>query len=127
MESKELICILCPLGCKMQVSEKENQPGELTIRNIQCKKGRDYAYEEYKNPTRTLTSTVVIHNALLPRLPVKTNKPLPKGLVYEAMAEINMVELEAPVNMGDTIIKGLLGTDIDIVASRSLGADILRP
>lgn len=123
MESKELICILCPLGCKMQVAEKESQPGELTIRNIQCKKGRDYACEEYKNPTRTLTSTVVIHNAPLPRLPVRTNKPLPKGLVYEAMAEINKVELEAPVNMGDIIIKGLLGTDIDIVASRSLGAD----
>lgn len=121
MEEKEMICILCPLGCKMRVSEKPDQPGELTVRGIQCKKGKDYAYEEYTNPTRTLTSTVAIHNVPLPRLPVRTSKPLPKGLVYKAMDEINKVELEGPVQMGDVIIKGLLGTDIDVIASRSLG------
>jgi CxxC motif-containing protein len=117
---KELICILCPLGCKMQVAEKPDQPGELTIRNIQCKKGKEYAYEEYKNPTRTLTSTVAIHNTTLPRLPVKTSRALPKELVYRAMDEINKVELEGPVRMGDVIIRDLLGTGIDLVATRSL-------
>ncbi len=121
MENKEMICILCPLGCKMQVSEKADQPGELSVRGVQCKKGKEYANEEFKNPTRTLTSTVVIHNTPLPRLPVRTSKPLPKGMVYEAMKEINKVELEGPVRMGDVIISGLLGTDIDVVASRSLG------
>ena len=121
MEQKEMICILCPLGCKMQVSEKPDQPGELSVRGVQCKKGKEYAYGEFKNPTRTLTSTVVIHNAPLPRLPVRTSKPLPKGMVFEAMDEINKIELEGPVQMGDVIIKGLLGTDIDIIATRSLG------
>jgi len=84
MESKEMICILCPLGCKMQVTEKPDQPGELIVRNLQCIKGKTYAYEEYIDPTRTLTSTVAIHNAPRPRLPVKTNKPLPKGLIFQA-------------------------------------------
>ena len=121
MEKDEMICILCPLGCKMQVTEKPDQPGELTVRGLQCKKGKVYAYEEYTNPTRTLTSTVVIHNAPLPRLPVKTNKPLPKGMVFQAMEKINKVELDGPVHIGDVIIKGLLGTDIDVVATRSLG------
>lgn len=121
MSEKELICILCPLGCKMQVCEKEDCPGEISVRGIQCKKGREYASEEYKNPTRTLTTTVVVHNAPLPRLPVRTNKALPKELVYRAMEEINRVEVEAPVKMGDVIISGLLDTDIDVIASRSLG------
>ncbi len=120
MESKDMICILCPLGCKMQVSEKPGQADELAVRGIQCKKGKEYASEEFKNPTRTFTSTVVIHNAPLPRLPVRTNKPLPKGMVFDAMDVINAIELEAPVRMGDTIVEGLLGTDIDIIASRSL-------
>ncbi len=119
-EQKEIICILCPLGCKMQVKEKADQSGELTVRGIQCKEGKKYAYEEYKNPTRILTSTVVIHNAPLPRLPVKTSKALPKGLIYSAMEEINKVELTAPVKIGTVIIEDLLGTGIDIVASRSL-------
>jgi len=121
MKEKEIVCILCPLGCKMQVSEKIDEPGELKVRSIQCKKGKDYAYEEYYNPTRTLTSTVAIHNTPLPRLPVKTSKPLPKNLVYEAMEEINKVEIQGPVKMGDIIIKNLLDTDINIVATRSLG------
>lgn len=121
MAEKEVICILCPLGCKMQVSEKPDQPGEITVRSLQCKKGRDYACEEYTNPTRTLTSTVVIYNTSLPRLPVKTSKPIPKGLIFPAMKEISSVELNGPVRVGTVIIKSLLGTDIDVVATRSLG------
>ena len=121
MERREMICILCPLGCKMQVTEKPDQPGELTVRGLQCKKGKVYAYEEYTNPTRTLTSTVVIHNAPLPRLPVKTNKPLPKELIFPAMKEISLVELSGPVQIGAVVIKNLLGTGIDVITSRSLG------
>jgi CxxC motif-containing protein len=120
MAEKEVICILCPLGCKLQVTEKPDQPGEIRVRGLQCKKGKDYAYEEYTNPTRTLTSTVVIHNATLPRLPVRTNKALPKELIFSAMNEIAAVELTGPVKMGTVIIKNLLGTDIDVIASRSL-------
>ncbi len=119
--TREMICILCPLGCKMQVSEKPGQPEDLKVRGIQCKEGKKYAYEEYKNPTRILTSTVAIHNTTLPRLPVKTSKPLPKGLIYKAMDEINKVEITGPIKVGTVIIENLLGTDIDIVATRSLG------
>jgi len=48
METKEMICILCPLGCKMQVKEKPDRPGELSVRGQQCKLGVDYAYDEYE-------------------------------------------------------------------------------
>jgi CxxC motif-containing protein len=118
---KDLICILCPLGCKMKVSGVADSPEDLTIRGQQCKKGREYAYEEYTNPTRTLTSTVVIKNAPLARLPVKTSKPLPKGLIFKAMEKINEIELTAPVNMGTVVIENLLDTGIDVVTTRSLG------
>ncbi len=118
--AKELICILCPLGCKMQVSEKPGQPGELKVRNIQCKKGKDYACEEYKNPTRILTSTVAIHNAPLPRLPVRTSRALPKKLVFPAMREIDRVEVTGPVKVGTVIIEDILGSGVDVIASRSL-------
>ena len=120
METKEMICILCPLGCKMKVKEKPDQPGELSVRGQQCKLGVDYAYDEYANPTRTVTSTVVVHNAHLPRLPVKTSKPIPKALVFPALEEIAKVEVKGPVEIGTVIIKNLLGTDSDIVATRSL-------
>ncbi len=120
METKEMICILCPLGCKMQVKEKTNQPGELSVRGQQCKLGVDYAYDEYANPTRTVTTTVVIQKAPLPRLPVKTSKPIPKDLVFQALDEIARVEVIGPVKIGDIMIKNLLGTGSDLIATRSL-------
>ncbi|MDW7738788.1 MAG: DUF1667 domain-containing protein [Bacillota bacterium] len=119
-KEKEMICILCPLGCKMQVKEKADKEGELSVRGQQCKLGKEYAYDEFYNPTRILTSTVVIHNASLPRLPVKTDKPIPKDLIFPAVEEIARVEMEAPVKMGDIIIENLLNTGINVIATRSL-------
>lgn len=117
---QEMICILCPLGCKMLVSEKTGEPDEFTLRGHQCKKGRDYAREEYSNPTRTLTSTVVIHGTALPRLPVKTSRPIPKKLIFPVTDEISRVEIEGPVKIGDVIISNVLDSGIDIVATRSM-------
>ncbi len=119
-EAREMICILCPLGCKMQVKEKPGKPGELSMRGHQCKLGRDYAYEEFYNPTRILTSTVVVHRGSLPRLPVKTDRPIPKDKVFAAMEEIAAVELTAPARIGEVIIEDLLGTGANLVATRSL-------
>ncbi len=120
MERKEMICILCPLGCKMQVHPKPGKTSELSVRGQKCGLGIDYAYDEYTNPTRTVTSTVVIHNALLPRLPVKTDKPVPRDMVFKVLEEIAGVELTGPVEIGTVIIKELLGTDSNLVATRSL-------
>ncbi|MFO7951539.1 MAG: DUF1667 domain-containing protein [Bacillota bacterium] len=120
METKEMICILCPLGCKMQVRPKPGKTSELSVRGQKCGLGIDYAYDEYTNPTRTVTSTVVIHNAPLPRLPVKTEKPVPRDLVFAVLDEIAAVELTGPVKIGTVIKKELLGTDANLVATRSL-------
>ncbi|MDY6826736.1 MAG: DUF1667 domain-containing protein [Bacillota bacterium] len=120
MAGKEMICILCPLGCRMEVKEKEDQPGELLVHGHKCKQGKVYAHQEFYNPTRTLTSTVVIRNASLPRLPVKTDRPIPKDLIFKAVEEIARVEMEAPVEMGDLIIENLLGTGSNVVATRSM-------
>jgi CxxC motif-containing protein len=121
MEKKELVCIVCPLGCKMQIERNSGAALGFAVEGHECKRGEAYAIEEFTNPTRAVTSTVVIHNAYLPRLPVKTNQPIPKGLIFACMEEIAKVEVTAPVKMGDVIIENLLGTDIDVVASRSLG------
>ncbi len=117
---KEIICILCPLGCKMEVSEKEGQPDKLSVRGVQCKQGKVYAYEEYTNPTRILTTTVAIHNVFLPRLPVKTSKPIPKEKIFTAAERIAAIELEGPVEIGTVIIENILDTGADVIATRSL-------
>lgn len=74
------------------------------------------------NPTRILTTTVKIKNGSLKHLPVRTEQPVPKKIIFECMKLINKEEIAAPVKMGDIIIKNILGTGINVIASRSMNA-----
>ncbi len=115
---KEMTCIVCPVGCQMTVEQKED--GTIDVTGNACKRGPKYAVAEMTNPTRVIPSTVVIENAMLPRLPVKTAEPIPKGQIFEAMEAINKVKVQAPVKTGDVVIKNLLGLGIDVVSTRTM-------
>lgn len=114
----EIICIVCPMGCHLKVTETDN--GNFIVEGNTCKRGEEYGINELTNPVRVLPSTVKITGGTLSRLPVTTNGPIPKGLIFEAMKEINKVIVEAPVTVRDVIIKNLLDTGVDVVASRSM-------
>ena len=64
-----------------------------------------------------VTSTVKVNNGEHPVVPCKTSKPVPKGLMFEIMEEINKVTVEAPVRMGEIIIENVCGTGADIIAT----------
>lgn len=111
---KELICINCPRGCHLKVDENLNVTGNT------CPRGETYAKAELTHPTRTLTSTVAISSLEETRLPVKTNSPLPKELIFKAMDEINKIKVNAPIKIGDIIIKNILNSGVDIVATKNI-------
>jgi len=115
-----LICVSCPMGCHLDIEIPET--GEWTITGNQCKRGIVYAKAELTNPTRVLTSTVRVTNGFLNRVPVRTSDAIPKPLLFEAMQVINGISLQAPVRMGDVIVANILGTGIDVLASRSMAA-----
>jgi len=120
MDERSMICIICPIGCKMKVSVNENSEMGIYVEGNRCPRGKNYAMKELKNPTRILTSTVVLKNGLMSRLPVKSTEPISKGLLAKAMEIINKVEIVAPVSVGDIIIKNILNTGVDIVSSKSM-------
>ncbi|QZY53670.1 DUF1667 domain-containing protein [Crassaminicella profunda] len=117
MDKKEIICIVCPMGCRLTVSKEED--GYKVTGNT-CKRGEAYGVKEMTNPTRVIPTTVKIKNGFLKRLSVKTNKPVPKELIFKCMEIINGVEVEAPVKIGDVIIHNILGTGIDVVATKTM-------
>ena len=94
---------------------------EKKVTGNSCKRGEIYDLNEVINPVRVITSTVKIKEANLPVLPVKTNGPIPKGLNFEAIKKINKVTVKAPVKAGDVIVENILGTGVDVIASRSMG------
>ena len=71
----ELICITCPKGCHLRVDEEKG----FAVTGNSCPRGAEYGRNELQHPVRTVTSTVRIQGADLPRLPVKTDRPLPEN------------------------------------------------
>ena len=120
MEVRELICIGCPLGCPIKV-ELEN--GEVkSVTGNTCKRGDDYARKEVTNPTRIVTSSVGVTGAKsgLKTVSVKTAQDIPKGKIFDAVKAIKDITVEAPVRIGDVIVKDVAGTGVDMVATREV-------
>ncbi|MDR5659959.1 DUF1667 domain-containing protein [Serpentinicella sp. ANB-PHB4] len=117
MGSKQIVCIVCPVGCTLKIAKELN---EYSVNGNKCAKGKLYAIEEETRPTRIVTSTVKIANGHLNRLPVKTSSPIPKKLVFKCMEEIKRIEVEAPIRVGEVLVNNVLGSDVNIIASRSM-------
>lgn len=115
---KELICIVCPKGCRLHVDENDG----YKVTGNSCPRGEEYGKIELTNPTRTITSTVAVRGAAHPRCPVKTTKPIPKGLIFEAMQTLDGLELTAPVALGQVAVANVCGTGADVVTTRALDA-----
>ena len=89
---KELICIVCPKGCHLKVDENK----DYAVTGNGCPRGAEYGKAELTNPTRVVTSTVRCTGGAYPRCPVKTDKPIPKALMFQIMEELNKVDVAAP-------------------------------
>lgn len=118
---KKFICIVCPMGCELQVQTDE-AGNLLAIEGNRCGRGKKYAAEECRQPMRMLTSTVRIEKGQYQRLPVITSESIPKEMIPQVMAEINRVKVTAPVQLRQVVIKNVCGLPADILASRSMKA-----
>lgn len=113
---RDLTCIACPRGCQITVTLDDN--GNITdVTGYTCKRGDDYARAEVSHPVRSLTTTAKVTGGTSYVVSVKTSQAIPKELQFEAMKEINKASIKAPVKIGDVVIKNLLGTGADVVAT----------
>ena len=113
---KDMICIVCPMGCRIQVDEEN----DYKVTGNMCPKGSAYGKKELTFPTRTITSTVKIKNGVHKRLPVKTSSDIPKNMIFEIMKKLNSIEVSSPIKVGDIIIKNVLETGVDVIATRDM-------
>jgi CxxC motif-containing protein len=113
---KEMVCINCPRGCHLVVDTET-----MTVTGNTCIRGKNYGISEVTNPVRTVTSTAKISGGEINRVSVKTDKPISKKLIFSCMDEINKLSLKAPINIGDILIKNVLNTGSNIIATKSVG------
>lgn len=113
---KELVCIVCPKGCRLHVDEEN----DFSVTGHSCPRGAEYGHNEIKNPTRVLTSTVRLEGGLYRRCPVKTDKAVPKRLLLDIMQALNAVSLNAPVKAGQVVLTNVCGTDANVIVTKNL-------
>ncbi len=119
METATYLCIGCPLGCRLEVDEDEG--GQIVeVRGFGCKRGKEYAVQEHRDPRRMVTTTVAIEGARAARLPVRSSQAVPKGQVVAVCEALRQASVAAPVRMGDVIVNDILASGVDIVATRSM-------
>ncbi|WP_321369549.1 DUF1667 domain-containing protein [uncultured Desulfuromusa sp.] len=117
-EKKTLTCIGCPLSCPLQLTIIDGEIQEIT--GYSCKRGEDYARQEYTAPRRMVSTTIACTSGLWPRLPVKTAAAVPKDKVMAVVERLHCLEISAPVQVGQVILDDVAETGIAVIATRSL-------
>lgn len=118
MDAIEMICVTCPRGCGMTV--RTGADGAIQVSGNFCPRGIKYAKAELTDPRRMVASTVRVRNGIHAVLPVAADAPLPKGLIFELTRTLKDVTVNAPVKMGEVVVRDFAGTGVNIRASRDL-------
>ena len=116
MEKFEVICLVCPLACNITLTIEGEDIVDVT--GLKCKKGKEYALQEYKSPQRILTATVKTTDKNKPLLPVRTTAPIPKKLLIFCMKILAQKKVNPPVKIGQVIVENIMDTGADIIATR---------
>ncbi len=112
---RELTCIGCPMGCLITA---ECRDGEIVgIEGYSCRVGLRYAQEELTAPKRTVTALCPVAGSHVP-LAVKTSRPIDKRLIFPCLSEIAAHTAILPVHIGQAVLRGVCGTDVDIVSAQ---------
>ena len=112
----ELVCVVCPKGCRLTVDTDNG----LKVTGNGCARGEKYARTETVCPQRTLTTTVLIEGAAVPRCPVRTVGTIARDSLMQAAREAGSIILHAPVKAGEVAAVNFCGTGVDLIVTRTL-------
>lgn len=113
---RNLTCIVCPKGCQLTVTLDDDKK-VVSVEGATCKRGVEYANNECTNPMRTVTSTVAIKGGGV--VPVKTDRTIPKALVFDCMKLINKAVVAEDAPIGTVVIENLLDTGANVITTRN--------
>lgn len=118
VKKKHFTCVTCPIGCEIEVELRDSDV--VSMVGNKCAKGKEFVLQELEEPMRVLTTTIRIRGAKWTMLPVRTDEPIPKRLLFELVKELANIEVQAPVTMSDVIVADIAGTGANIVATRRM-------
>lgn len=120
MSTRELTCIGCPMGCAISVELKGKEV--MSVKGNTCKIGLIYGEKECTNPTRVVTSSVLVSSGKSEIVSVKTEKDIPKNMIFNCIKELKNVVVKAPIHIGDVVLENVLSTGVNIIATKNIKA-----
>lgn len=105
-------CIMCPIGCEMYGTKNEDNSYKVVGNG--CVRGKIYFEQEMIAPMRNITTLVRYKGGVAP---VRSVKPIPKDLIFEANDIITDIELDEKPQFHQVIVKNILNTGVDIIAT----------
>lgn len=120
---RELVCIVCPRGCRMRVGEEN---GAVTVAGNGCKRGAAFAESEVRDPRRTVCTTVRTAFPEVPVLPVRLSAEIPKDRIFDVMREIGRTTVKTRLRRGDPVIENVLGLGADVIATSGILSGIIK-
>lgn len=121
MNTVNLTCIGCPLGCQIEVMMGDD--GEiLLVTGNTCPRGESYARKEVTAPTRIVTSSVRVYGSRSGErmVSLKTAFDIPKDRIMDVIRDLRGVAVPAPVRIGDVLLKDVAGTGVDMIATKNV-------
>lgn len=100
-------CILCPNGC--QLAWKDGK-----IVGNRCPRGAVFGKQEREEPRRSVTTVVLTESGQL--LPVRTDKPVPKEMVFDVIQFCKQQIIASECQLSDVHFENVLATGADIIA-----------
>ena len=117
-EKKHFVCVVCPVGCEIDVVHDGGKI--ISMEGNKCEKFEEFVTQELIEPMRILTTTVRIQGSRWPVIPVRTDKAIPKRLFPRIMKQLRRSKLQAPVNMLDLVLRDVLHTGANVIATRTM-------
>lgn len=125
-------CIMCPRGCEI-TAEYEPSNGAAdqagasaeaaeikALTGNQCPRGYEYVHQEMTNPMRNIATSILVKGGDLPLASVRLTKPIPKAKIFDVMAEIRKICVEAPAAEGDVVIRNVLNLGTDVIVTKTV-------
>ena len=110
---RKICCIVCPNSCIITVKGDGKQIESME--GYQCKRGQEYAENEYLAPKRMLTTTVKAEGYKLPTISVRSEAPLPKERILDCMEVLRHTVAQGPFDVGKVVVENILGTGVNII------------
>ena len=120
MNTVNLTCIGCPLGCQIEVMMEDGEI--LLVTGNTCPRGEKYARKEVTAPTRIVTSSVRVYGSTKGErmVQVKTVSDIPKAKIMDVIRSLAGVSVPCPVHIGDILIHDIAGTGVDMAATKDV-------